>query len=49
MYRYSHILPITRHNNVHYPLQNVIKNKSWKKKPKTKEPKYIKKVPKTKI
>lgn len=32
MFRYSHIPPITRHNNVHYPLQNVIRDKAWKKK-----------------
>ena len=35
MFRYSHIPPITRHNNVHYPLQNVIRDKAWKKKDKT--------------
>jgi hypothetical protein len=32
MFRYSHISPITRHNNVHYPLQDVIRDKAWQKK-----------------
>ena len=50
MFRYSHIPPITRHNNVHYPLQNVIRDKAWKKK-KEKEKNEKKKVivPKNKI
>lgn len=32
---YCHNLPITRHNNAHYPLQNVIRDKAWKKKGET--------------
>jgi len=51
MFRYSHISPITRHNNVHYPLQNVIRDKAWKKNKEKNERNEKKKVsvPKTKI
>lgn len=52
MFRYSHISPITRHNNVHYPLQDVIRDKAWqKKKIKEKEKKEepFLSVPKNKI
>lgn len=51
MFRYSHISPITRHNNVHYPLQNVIRDKAWKKNKEKNEINEKKKVsvPKTKI
>ena len=50
MFRYSHNSPITRHNNVHYPLQDVIRDKSWqKKKIKEKENKEKVTVPKNKF
>lgn len=48
MFRYNHIHPITRYNNVHYPLQNVIKDKAWKKKEDNNEKKK-ESVPKKKI
>ena len=42
MFRYNKGLPITRHNNVHYPLQNVIIDKSWKKSKKGENTKGVK-------
>jgi hypothetical protein len=52
MFRYSHISPITRHNNVHYPLQDVIRDKAWQKKKikeKGKKEEPFLSVPKNKI
>jgi hypothetical protein len=48
MFRYSPLTPITRYNNAHYPLQHVIRDKSWKKK-EGENKKKKESVPKNKI